>query len=261
MNKATWNKRDELCYVISFFFLFLSSVFIIVPFCLFCSHKFLIPYSSTLNLFLISVLQSLYFPLLPPSLSHSETTSTGRGTTSWAWPGSPKTSWPRSPTSSSPTWGPAGSSRRRRRLPTHLQHNLSKPRYEEPGRSQVSESGVSWTLRAKYFHFPKAALYALSSWITVVFLVFRKLHVGPGECRFRGQEKPMRVCLLPLSSIPVNVWNFIFSPGKPGESLESLNLSWIQETNEGRNERGKEGQLWTHCKENVSRQNKGITWS
>ena len=77
-------------------------------------------------------------------------------------------------------------------------------------RINVLESGVTWTLRPKYFHFTKAALQASSSWITMVILVFRKLHVGPGECRLWGQEKPMRVCLLPLSSIPFTVWNFCF---------------------------------------------------
>lgn len=70
---------------------------------------------------------------------------------------------------------------------------------------KVLESGVRWTCHAKYFHFLKAALHALWLWITVVFHVFRKLHAGPGEWRFWGQEKKMRVCLLPLSSIPVIV--------------------------------------------------------
>lgn len=73
---------------------------------------------------------------------------------------------------------------------------------------KVLESGVRWTCHAKYFHFLKAALHALWLWITVVFHVFRKLHAGPGEWRFWGQEKKMRVCLLPLSSIPVIVWIF-----------------------------------------------------
>lgn len=54
---------------------------------------------------------------------------------------------------------------------------------------KVLESGVRWTCHAKYFHFLKAALHALWLWITVVFLVFRKLHAGPGEWRFWGQEK------------------------------------------------------------------------
>lgn len=73
---------------------------------------------------------------------------------------------------------------------------------------KASESGVRGQpnlLREKYFHFPEAALHALSSWVTLVFLVFRKLHVVPG-----GPEKPMRVCLLPPSSIPVAVWDLFF---------------------------------------------------
>lgn len=76
---------------------------------------------------------------------------------------------------------------------------------------KVLESGVRWTCHAKYFHFLKAALHALWLWITVVFHVFRKLHAGSGEWCFWGQEKKMRVCLLPLSSIPVIVLIFFFT--------------------------------------------------
>lgn len=154
---------------------------------------------------------SLLLIFFPPSLSHSGTTSTGRGTTFWAWPVSPRTSWLRFLTSSSLTWEHVGSNHRQHPLPTHHRDNLSKPRYEEQarrGKKAVLERGVSWTLRTKYFHLPKAALHALWLWIAVVFHVFRKLHAGARGCHFSGQEKPTRVCLLKTSSIPVSVWNF-----------------------------------------------------
>lgn len=83
---------------------------------------------------------SCLVPFLPLSSSHSGTTSTGQGTTSWAWPGLPKTSWPRSLTSSSPTWGPVGSSRHQHHHPIHRQANPSKPKYEERCGERFSES-------------------------------------------------------------------------------------------------------------------------
>lgn len=49
----------------------------------------------------------------------------------------------------------------------------------------------------------------------------------PGECHISAQEKPMKVCLLPLSSIPLGVWilslSYISLPGKPGDHVESSN--------------------------------------
>lgn len=98
---------------------------------------------------------------------------------------------------------------------------------------KVLESGVRWTCHAKYFHFLKAALHALWLWITVVFHVFRKLHAGPGEWRFWGQEKKMRVCLLPLSSIPVIVWIFFlpayFMLGKILEKVQRVSIQIVAE--------------------------------
>lgn len=66
-------------------------------------------------------------PSCPPasSSSRSETTSTGRGTRSSAWPGWPKTSWPRSPTSCCPSWRAEGSSRGRRSPPRRCRTSAS----------------------------------------------------------------------------------------------------------------------------------------
>ena len=76
----------------------------------------------------------MFFPL---SLSHSGTTLTGQGTTSWAWPGSPKTSWLRSLASSCPTWKLVGSSHHQHPLPTHHQDSPSKPRYNQQRRGRI----------------------------------------------------------------------------------------------------------------------------
>lgn len=49
----------------------------------------------------------------------------------------------------------------------------------------------------------------------------------PGECHISAQEKPMKVCLLPLSSITLGVWilslSYISLPGKPGDHVGSSN--------------------------------------
>lgn len=78
------------------------------------------------------------------------------------------------------------------------------------------------------------------------FYVFRKLHVRPGERRFSVQEKPMRACLLPVSSIPVNVLIFFFLIWFAwecwkdfGEFVESENKLWKKRSSEDKKERTK----------------------
>lgn len=72
-------------------------------------------------------MHSVDFFSCPPvsSLSRSETTSTGRGTRSSAWPGWPKMSWPRSPTSCCPSWRAEGSSRGRHSPPRRCRTSAS----------------------------------------------------------------------------------------------------------------------------------------
>lgn len=84
----------------------------------------------------------------------------------------------------------------------------------------------------------------------------------PGDCHFSAQEKPMKVCLLPLSSIPLSVWIFFFwsyilLPG----NLETVWRVKIKLRDKGSPEdegTRAEGPLF-HWRKNVSRQRK-LDW-
>lgn len=69
----------------------------------------------------------------------------------------------------------------------------------------------------------------------------------PGECCFQGQDKSMGICLLPLSSIPVGVWIFVFWLERPGQVFERFRGVLVQARKKrsigGRNGRRLVGQL------------------
>lgn len=100
---------------------------------------------------------------LASSSSLSETTSTGRGTRSSAWPGWPKTSWPRSPTSYCPSWRAEGSSRGRHSPPRRCRTSASA--------SKLLPPPTPLPLQPSHLHSPPPLFVALKwaepgSWMT-----------------------------------------------------------------------------------------------
>lgn len=89
----------------------------------------------------------------------------------------------------------------------------------------------------------------------------------PGACHISAQEKPMKVCLLPLSSIPLGVWILFFVlylvEWKTWKTSGELKSSWgIKEVL--MLEKTERWRKLLHWRRNVSRQNKGsltLSWS
>lgn len=200
---------------------------------------------------------SLHVIFFPLSLSHSGTTSTGRGTTSWAWPGSPKTSWRRYPTSSSPTWGPAGSSHRQRHLPTRRQGSPSKPRYEEPGGERFGSQGLAELNAQNTSISPKPLSMPHHRGSQWSFLSSGSCMSGQESVAFEDRKSQWESVYFHCQAFLLLSGIFFFLPGKPGQALDRVWMRvWIQagkkRSTEERKRRSNEGQLLGHIVKRMS---------